>query len=60
VSSSALAQGVDDWQTRGTTRGNNARYSGSVRRLGPPHPSDRGSQYASHAFQNKLQEYGMT
>ncbi len=27
---------------------------------GPPHPSDRGSPYASHAFQNKLQEYGMT
>lgn len=24
------------------------------------HHSDRGSQYASHAFQNKLKEYGMT
>ena len=24
------------------------------------HHSDRGSQYASHAFQDKLQEYGMT
>ncbi len=23
------------------------------------HPSDRGSQYASHAFQDKLKEYGM-
>jgi putative transposase len=24
------------------------------------HHSDRGCQYASHAFQDKLQEYGMT
>jgi putative transposase len=24
------------------------------------HPSDRGSQYASHAFQDKLKAYGMT
>lgn len=24
------------------------------------HLSDRGSQYASHAFQDKLREYGMT
>lgn len=27
---------------------------------GVMHHSDRGSQYASHAFQDKLQEYGMT
>lgn len=27
---------------------------------GVMHHSDRGSQYASHAFQNKLKEYGMT
>ena len=27
---------------------------------GLTHHSDRGSQYASHAFQDKLREYGMT